>query len=76
MKGFRRSGDAGRSPCPCCDAPMIDEPGGYEICSICDWEDDPVQSADSDHVGGANGECLRNARLRWASRETANTRPL
>lgn len=26
--------------CPCCDYPTIGEPAGYEICPLCDWEDD------------------------------------
>lgn len=26
--------------CPCCRLPTIAEPGGFEICGICNWEDD------------------------------------
>lgn len=26
--------------CPCCGHPTLTEPGGYEICEICSWEDD------------------------------------
>lgn len=26
--------------CPCCGYPTLAEPGGYEICGLCSWEDD------------------------------------
>lgn len=55
------------SPCPCCDSLTIGEPGGYEIREVCDWEDDPLQSEHPDLAGGANIECLRDARKHWAS---------
>lgn len=29
-----------RYPCPCCGLPTIDEPGIYDICAVCWWEDD------------------------------------
>ncbi|WP_338420792.1 CPCC family cysteine-rich protein [Morganella morganii] len=40
--------------CPCCGNKTISELGNYEICSICGWEDDPVQSSEPDFAGGAN----------------------
>lgn len=51
--------------CPCCDQPVIIEVGCYEICDLCGWEDDPVQSADLDYCGGANQNSLRKARDAW-----------
>jgi hypothetical protein len=36
--------------CACCHLPTIAEPFGYEICSVCRWEDD-----ESWEAGGANG---------------------
>ena len=36
--------------CPCCDLPNLTEPQCWEICLICNWEDDVSQEA-----GGANG---------------------
>lgn len=53
--------------CPCCGNKTITEPGAYEICRICKWEDDPVQSGDIDYMGGANKLSLREARLQWSS---------
>ena len=49
--------------CPCCGYQTLTElPGNYEICEICFWEDDPVQLAQLDLVGGANHVSLRQAR--------------
>ncbi|EJS66361.1 hypothetical protein CN425_23275 [Bacillus cereus] len=49
--------------CPCCGYKTLEEepPGTYEICSICFWEDDPVQFKDPDLEGGANEVSLRQA---------------
>jgi hypothetical protein len=29
--------------CPCCGFKTLNEPFTYDICGICDWEDDPIQ---------------------------------
>lgn len=49
--------------CPCCGYKTLEEepPGTYGICSICYWEDDPVQFNDQDYEGGANEVSLRQA---------------
>lgn len=49
--------------CPCCGYRTLDEepPGTYDICSICFWEDDPIQYEDPDYEGGANHVSLRTA---------------
>ena len=49
-------------PCPCCSARVLSRLGEYEICAVCGWEDDPVQSADPDYVGGANAMSLSQAK--------------
>jgi hypothetical protein len=51
-------------PCPCCGQKTLDEeqPGTYDICSICFWEDDPVQFDKPDYEGGANHVSLNQAR--------------
>lgn len=56
-------------PCPCCGAKVVTTPGEYEICDVCGWEDDPVQSADPDYAGGANKLSLNQARKEWAVRK-------
>ena len=55
-------------PCPCCGTRTFAEPGGYEICEVCGWEDDPVQSANPDYAGGANVESLNQARKKFKDR--------
>ncbi len=51
-------------PCPCCGFLTVTEkpPGTFEICPVCNWEDDNVQFNDIDFRGGANEESLREAR--------------
>lgn len=48
--------------CPCCEKHSFYEMGGYEICPVCNWEDDPVQSKKPDLAGGANQMSLNEAR--------------
>ncbi|MET2523849.1 CPCC family cysteine-rich protein [Ralstonia pseudosolanacearum] len=43
----------------------LSELGVCEICPICLWEDDPTQSAEPEHEGGANGRSLIEARRQW-----------
>ncbi|MBP7867845.1 MAG: hypothetical protein KA419_18090 [Acidobacteria bacterium] len=51
-----------RYTCPCCGYRTFKEPpGSYEICSVCFWEDDPVQFLDPWFEGGANGPSLASA---------------
>lgn len=42
--------------CPCCGYPTLAEPAAYEICDICDWEDDGGEGY------GPNGCSLDEAR--------------
>ncbi len=45
-----------RVTCPCCGYPTIDERGNYEICNLCNWEDDGQDDEDSfKALGGPNG---------------------
>jgi hypothetical protein len=43
--------------CPCCGYKTIEEqtPGTYLICTVCGWEDDPLQFDNPDYTEGANG---------------------
>jgi uncharacterized protein len=55
--------------CPVCGlAHAFREPGGYEICSRCGWEDDSTQRNNPDTGRGANEESLLQARGRWKNR--------
>ncbi len=49
--------------CPCCGYfTLEDEPGHFDICPVCRWEDDGIQSDDPSYWGGANSICLNEAR--------------
>ena len=48
-----------RIKCPCCGMTAVRE---YEICEVCDWENDPVQRMKPDFPGGANRMSLNEAR--------------
>ena len=52
-------------PCPCCGCLTIQEPGEYDLCPVCFWEDDPSQSSDPKFAGGANGYALESGRLSY-----------
>ncbi|WP_202401664.1 MULTISPECIES: CPCC family cysteine-rich protein [unclassified Saccharibacter] len=49
-------------PCPVCEHIVFGEEGGYEICPVCDWEDDPSQRARPDSGGGANVLSLNDSK--------------
>jgi hypothetical protein len=57
-------------PCPCCGQRVLEELGNYEICDVCGWEDDPVQSSDPDFEGGANEQSLNQAKAEWERKST------
>jgi hypothetical protein len=50
--------------CPCCNFPTLHGRMGYEICGLCDWEDDGQDDHNADKVlGGPNRDySLREAR--------------
>lgn len=42
--------------CPCCGYPTLDEKASYDICILCNWEDDGQNDLDADLIkGGPNG---------------------
>jgi hypothetical protein len=55
-------------PCPCCGSLVLASLGSYEICSVCGWEDDPIQSTEPEYAGGANKLSLTQARNGWIAR--------
>lgn len=52
--------------CPSCGFPTLDGRGDYEICTICDWEDDGQDDSNADDVlGGPNHDLsLTDSRLK------------
>jgi len=67
--------------CPCCFMPTLTSRAAYDMCGLCDWEDDGQDSDDADAVrGGPNGNySLREARENFARHRTmyrpSDTRP-
>lgn len=57
-------------PCPCCGSRVLTAAGEYEICEVCGWEDDPVQTSNPEYAGGANELSLNHARKEWTSKRT------
>lgn len=55
--------------CPCCGYLTLSEepPGTFEICPVCNWEDDSVQFADPTFEGGSNRVSLEQARRNFAN---------
>jgi hypothetical protein len=54
--------------CPCCGEKTLEAQGDYEICDVCDWEDDPGQSEYPNDDLGANEISLNKYRAEWARR--------
>lgn len=54
--------------CPCCGKYRFEKYNSFDICDICNWEDDGVQEADPDYPGGANKMSLNEARQAYRKR--------
>ncbi len=63
-------------PCPCCGYVVLDEPGSYDICPICFWEDDIVQLRWPDMAGGANKVSLIEAQKNYIAHGVSELRLL
>lgn len=44
--------------CPCCGKSIVPE---YDICTVCNWENDPIQRDNPELKGGANEMSLHEA---------------
>jgi hypothetical protein len=68
-------------PCPCCGYLTSSSPGSFDICPICDWEDDLSQLRFPRMAGGANHPSLVEAQANFAAigasdpRRVAHVRP-
>lgn len=49
-------------PCPCCGEGQVESGHQYDVCTVCHWEDDPLQFDHPDYKGGANKMSLNEAR--------------
>ena len=61
-----------RATCPCCGYPTLHDRGGFEICTLCFWEDDGQDDEDAGEVrGGPNHDySLTEARANFAQHLT------
>jgi len=55
-------------PCPCCGYKTLSEREIWDICPVCGWEDDHVQSKNPAYTGGANKESLNQAKEAWGQK--------
>jgi hypothetical protein len=61
--------------CPCCGyLTFSEDPGNYEICHVCFWEDDPVQLLDPWFQGGANKISLLEAQKNYSELRVSEAR--
>jgi hypothetical protein len=59
--------EAPRYACPCCSYLTLLNPGRYEICAVCWWEDDPAVEWDGpDAHSGPNHISLNDGRANFA----------
>lgn len=61
------------SKCPVCGEIETPNPGNFEICEVCEWQDDPLQREDPNDKDGPNGGLsLKEYKKQWEeSLETA-----
>lgn len=65
---FQRAQANGRFYCDCCGYNTLNEKpnGTYQICTMCFWEDHPIQKDDPNYEGGANRISLNQAKKNFA----------
>lgn len=52
--------------CPVCGKCVLE---AFEICPVCDWQNDRVQLEHPDMEGGANNMSLNQAKAAWENGE-------
>jgi hypothetical protein len=58
-----------RIKCPVCGKHYFSDRANFEVCPICNWENDPLQYDLPDEDGGANRMSLNQAREAWKKGE-------
>lgn len=56
---MKKSNEINKVLCPVCGKAHVDE---YDICEVCNWENDPIQLEKPTLAGGANKMSLNQAR--------------
>ena len=62
--------------CPICGEKTLEYIGEFDICDICEWEDDPLQRENPEDRYGANKISLNEARAEWEARKKSSPQPL
>jgi isopentenyldiphosphate isomerase len=60
-------------PCACCGELNVKMRNNFEICPICNWQDDAVQNDEPDYDGGANHISLNQAKEAHKNKMTNNS---
>ena len=55
--------------CPVCESDNTGDTPEFDVCPVCEWEDDHLQRDNPDYSGGANDESLNEARAAWDQKE-------
>lgn len=56
---------ADRHKCPVCGKYEFESHNCFDVCEICNWEDDAVQENNPDYKGGANKMSLNEAKAAY-----------
>ncbi len=64
---------AEKHKCPVCGKYEFEEWASYDICPVCGWEDDPIETKNPDYSGGANHITLNKAGKAYAKGENQIT---
>lgn len=51
--------------CPVCGKYEFDKSGDWDICPVCNWENDNIQADDHNYAGGANDLSVNEARIEY-----------
>ena len=59
--------------CPICGQYNFAMENDFDVCPICNWENDGVQMNDPTYWGGANDLCLNDYKNEWKSKKQTAT---
>ncbi len=57
--------------CPVCGEYKFARENDFDVCPVCEWENDGIQANDPAYWGGANELCLNDYKKEWGSIKTS-----
>jgi uncharacterized Zn finger protein (UPF0148 family) len=57
--------------CPICGEYEFEKKSDYDVCPVCEWENDGLQMKDPDFWGGANDLSLNAYKSEWERKTKA-----